>query len=236
MATVCNFPTGTGTVEECSSECQAALRLGALEVDIVFPWQRFLTAAESEPEPEACDNDGGDNGGDHRTVAEVASFLARLVGQCHAGGAVVKVILETAAMPDDDDHHDDHHTAPRGVYQASRLALEAGADFLKTSTGLHSRGGATQQAVATLLRAIRDHAAAAAAATTATTATRKSSAVVGVKVCSLGRGDESGEGAFIHSCRMILNKLHRYPVASRRKRKPCNTISSSWTPSCTVTR
>jgi deoxyribose-phosphate aldolase len=62
--------------------------------------------------------------GDH---ARVADELAALRRAC--GGATLKVILETCELPD-----------PVAIRMASRLAIEAGADFLKTSTGKGSAG------------------------------------------------------------------------------------------------
>jgi deoxyribose-phosphate aldolase len=53
---------------------------------------------------------------------------------------VLKVILETAAL----DQHQ--------IEQAAGAALSAGADYLKTSTGFHPAGGASVEAVATLVR------------------------------------------------------------------------------------
>jgi purine-nucleoside phosphorylase len=50
----------------------------------------------------------------------------------------LKVILETAALE------------PWQLETVARLALDAGADFLKTSTGFHPAGGATVEAVAAL--------------------------------------------------------------------------------------
>lgn len=50
----------------------------------------------------------------------------------------LKVILETAALD------------PAAREQVARTALDAGADFLKTSTGFHPAGGATVEAVAAL--------------------------------------------------------------------------------------
>lgn len=46
--------------------------------------------------------------------------------------------METAAL------------SPEQVEAAARAALDAGADFLKTSTGVHPAGGATVDAVALL--------------------------------------------------------------------------------------
>lgn len=50
-------------------------------------------------------------------------------------GTPVKVILETAAL------------APEEIRLACRLCVEAGAAFVKTSTGFHPAGGATVEAV-----------------------------------------------------------------------------------------
>lgn len=61
------------------------------------------------------------------------------------GGAKLKVILESSVFTNYDD-----------LYSASILALQAGADFLKTSTGKHETGGASLEAVATMLQAIKD--------------------------------------------------------------------------------
>jgi purine-nucleoside phosphorylase len=54
---------------------------------------------------------------------------------------VLKVILETAALQ------------PWQLETVARIALDAGADYLKTSTGFHPAGGATVEAVAALAAA-----------------------------------------------------------------------------------
>ncbi len=56
----------------------------------------------------------------------------------------VKVILETATLE------------PLQVVKASALAMEAGAHFVKTSTGFHSSGGATAEAVALMRLTVGD--------------------------------------------------------------------------------
>ena len=60
------------------------------------------------------------------------------------GDAVLKVILETGALAD-----------PELIYRASMLAMEAGADFIKTSTG-KTPISATPAAAVVMCRAIRD--------------------------------------------------------------------------------
>lgn len=56
------------------------------------------------------------------------------VVQAAAGKALVKVIIETCLLSDEE------------IVRASKLSVEAGADFVKTSTGF-STGGATVEAV-----------------------------------------------------------------------------------------
>jgi deoxyribose-phosphate aldolase len=62
-------------------------------------------------------------------AAQVAADIEAVV--IAAQGAPVKVILETAALTNDEKR------------LACRLAVEAGAAFVKTSTGFHPAGGAT---------------------------------------------------------------------------------------------
>lgn len=63
----------------------------------------------------------------------VAQDMAAVV-QAASGKALVKVILETCLLTDDEIRH------------ACQVAVQAGADFVKTSTGF-SKGGATVEAV-----------------------------------------------------------------------------------------
>jgi deoxyribose-phosphate aldolase len=70
----------------------------------------------------------------------VADDIAAVARAAHDAGAIVKVILETCLLTDEEKR------------RASRLAIDAGADFLKTSTGF-STHGATPADV-TLLREI----------------------------------------------------------------------------------
>ncbi|MGH6961813.1 MAG: deoxyribose-phosphate aldolase [Dongiaceae bacterium] len=71
----------------------------------------------------------------------VARDIATVVATAQAGGAIVKVIIEAALLADEEK------------VIASKLAQEAGADFVKTSTGFAS-GGATVQDVALIRRAV----------------------------------------------------------------------------------
>lgn len=75
--------------------------------------------------------------GDEKTVADLLGAVRRACADQR-----LKVILETGVLADD-----------TLILRASRLALDAGADFLKTSTG-KTPIGATPQAVRSMLQAI----------------------------------------------------------------------------------
>lgn len=77
----------------------------------------------------------------YRDLAAAPALLAAVRRACE--GRTLKVILETGELPD-----------ATAITRACRIALEAGADFLKTSTG-KTRVSATPAAVALLLQAVR---------------------------------------------------------------------------------
>ncbi|MEQ6888848.1 deoxyribose-phosphate aldolase [Halomonas sp. CS7] len=77
--------------------------------------------------------------GDEETGRDLVAFCKQA-----AGDAVLKVILETGELKD-----------PALIRRASELALEGGADFLKTSTGKVDVN-ATLEAAEVMLTAIRD--------------------------------------------------------------------------------
>ena len=59
---------------------------------------------------------------------------------------VLKVIIESAVLTDEE------------VVGVCRAAVEAGADFVKTSTGFHPAGGATEHAVRLMAETVGDRA------------------------------------------------------------------------------
>ncbi len=121
IATVIDFPEGNGSPEGVLVETERALSAGAEEIDLVFPYRRFLADAP----PPASKN--------VRAVREIENYDIRL-----------KVILETGAYPD-------HESLAR----AAAIAIQGGADFLKTSTGKIATG-ATLEAAAIILMAIAE--------------------------------------------------------------------------------
>jgi deoxyribose-phosphate aldolase len=83
---------------------------------------------------------GAIRAGDWGYVERDISTVVQAVGSA----AVVKVILESALW------------SPDQLVQACRVAEDAGAGYLKTSTGFHAAGGATASAVALMRQAVGD--------------------------------------------------------------------------------
>jgi deoxyribose-phosphate aldolase len=119
VCTVVGFPLGANSTETKVFETNLALGDGAREIDMV------ISIGELKGQNEAA------VGADIRAVVQAA----------HAGGAIVKVILETALLRDSEK------------IAASRIANTAGADFVKTSTGF-GPGGATAEDVALLRQTV----------------------------------------------------------------------------------
>jgi deoxyribose-phosphate aldolase len=84
---------------------------------------------------------GGLKGGEPGRVRDDVAAVAEA---CRAGGAKLKAILETGALGDDEKR------------LACRLAVDGGADFVKTSTGF-GPGGATVADVALMREAVGPH-------------------------------------------------------------------------------
>jgi deoxyribose-phosphate aldolase len=117
--TVVGFPLGANATETKVQETEIATRAGAQEIDMV-------------------QNVGALRGGDHEAVKLDIQAVAQAA---HRGGAILKVILETALL-------DDNQKAI-----ACTLAKMAGADFVKTSTGF-GPGGATAHDIALMRAAV----------------------------------------------------------------------------------
>jgi deoxyribose-phosphate aldolase len=77
---------------------------------------------------------------------ETAHAMVAAVREVCAGDRLLKVILETGTLEN-----------PDAIAGASRLAIQAGVDFIKTSTG-KSPVSATPEAADIMLQAIREHA------------------------------------------------------------------------------
>jgi deoxyribose-phosphate aldolase len=75
---------------------------------------------------------------------DIAREMVRSVARCLTPGAQLKVIIESGELPDAET-----------IARASRLAIEEGADFIKTSTG-KTQISATPEAARIMLGAIRN--------------------------------------------------------------------------------
>ena len=102
------FPTSQSWLEVKLKEIELAVRGGADEIDIVLALNSFL-AGDYETA-------GAEIKASRECVDRVGAELGRKV--------VLKVILETGLLP-----------TPELIADASFLAMENGADFIKTSTG-----------------------------------------------------------------------------------------------------
>ena len=78
--------------------------------------------------------------GNYKKVGEEIEAIKKACGNAH-----LKVILESGSLP-----------GPEAVYKASMISMEAGADFIKTSTG-KTDPPATPEAVFVMCHAIKDY-------------------------------------------------------------------------------
>lgn len=119
VCTVVGFPLGATTTAVKAYETEEAIRHGAQEIDMVINIGMLKSGDRDEVER------------DIRAVVDVA----------RRGGALTKVILETALLSDAEKE------------EACRCSVRAGAAFVKTSTGF-SKSGATASDVALMRRTV----------------------------------------------------------------------------------
>ena len=110
ICTVTGFPLGYSVPVFKALETERAVSDGATEVDTVLNVAAFKSGED----------------------AVVLEELAAIAEICHDGGALLKVIIETALL------------TPEEIDRACKLGAAAGADFLKTSTGFASRGASVE--------------------------------------------------------------------------------------------
>jgi phosphopentomutase len=119
VCTVIGFPLGATTTSDKIEETRRAITGGAAEIDMVIN-----IGALKEKEN-----------------AFVERQIASIVHEAHQGGALCKVIIETALLTDEEKE------------RVCRYAMRAGADFVKTSTGF-SQWGATVDDIALMRRVV----------------------------------------------------------------------------------
>lgn len=120
VCTVIGFPFGTHLPEIKAMETRRAIRDGAREIDMVIN----IAALKN------------------RDLDLLFRDIRGVVEACDDGGAICKVIFETALLTDEEK------------VIASQIAKKARADFVKTSTG-YSSGGATAHDVALMAEVVR---------------------------------------------------------------------------------
>ncbi|MBR1405424.1 MAG: deoxyribose-phosphate aldolase [Bacteroidales bacterium] len=102
------FPTSQSFLEVKMHECEMAVAAGADEIDIVLALNAFLAD-------------------DFRTAGEEIHAMRQCIDKAAAAQGrkvILKVILETGLL-----------VTPERIANASFIAMEEGADFIKTSTG-----------------------------------------------------------------------------------------------------
>ena len=119
VCTVAGFPLGAASTAAKVAETVEAVRQGAREVDMVINVGALLS-------------------GERQIVEE---DIASVVRASHDGGAIVKVIIETALLDD------------AAKVLACQLSIAAGAEFVKTSTGF-AKSGATGADIALMRRTV----------------------------------------------------------------------------------
>lgn len=102
------FPTSQSFIEIKTRECELAVEAGADEIDIVLALNMFMAGDYEGAAAEIC------------ACREAIDRAGERVGR----KIVLKVIIESGLL-----------STPERIADASFLAMEAGADFIKTSTG-----------------------------------------------------------------------------------------------------
>jgi deoxyribose-phosphate aldolase len=119
VCSVAGFPLGASNTASKVVEAGEAVDNGAREVDMVM--NIGLLVSED--------------------LKGVLRDIEAVVEECHRGGAIVKVILETSLLTDPQKE------------AACQIVKDSGAEFVKTSTGFHV-GGATVHDVELLRRVV----------------------------------------------------------------------------------
>ena len=120
IATVANFPLGNDNLQDVLLSIRDAIKQGADEIDVVFPYDHYLE-------------------GERGLAREFVKECKKVCGQ----SVSLKVILETGLIH-----------KPTLIADAAKLAIEGGADYIKTSTG-KAETGATLEAAAAILLTIK---------------------------------------------------------------------------------
>lgn len=122
IATVINFPHGGDDAKLAKKQSKKAIKSGADEIDVVFPYRALLA-------------------GNEKVGAKLVKKCKKV---CKKHDAKLKVIIESGELQ-----------TPELIKRASEIAIENGADFIKTSTGKVAVN-ATLEAAQIMLTVIKD--------------------------------------------------------------------------------
>ena len=146
-AAVCVYPTLVGVARDAlagtgvrAASVATAFPSGQASLEVKLRDAEDAVAAGADEIDMVISREAFLAGDDHRVMEEIV----RVKEAC--GDAHLKVIIETAELGSYDH-----------VRHASMISMEAGADFIKTSTG-KAASGATPGVVLVMLEAIRDYA------------------------------------------------------------------------------
>ena len=138
VCTVISFPQGTDTTEQKLAETKKAINDGADEIDMVLNYPLLKKALANEDDYDDL-------------IAEVENDVETLVDECHHNTnkdedpIILKVIVESGLLSLEETE------------EATHICLDAGADFIKTSTGFASNNiGAELDKVKLMRRIIRE--------------------------------------------------------------------------------
>lgn len=114
VATVVGFPLGANTSETKAFETRNAIKNGSQEIDMVINMGAFKSGAYD------------------LVQADIKAVVDATKTAGVSSDIIVKVILETCYLSDDE------------IVQACKIAKDAGADFVKTSTGFGTAGATVE--------------------------------------------------------------------------------------------
>ena len=162
VAGVANFPHGSSDVAAAVADARAIVAAGGDEVDLVLPWRALLGGYSTGDAAAGVDGavtgaaTGAVTGAVAAAAAGAVGAVAAVTGAALAAalvaavrvacaGRTLKLIIESGDLAD-----------PALIRQACQIGLDAGVDFLKTSTG-KTATGATPAAARVMLAAIAGH-------------------------------------------------------------------------------
>lgn len=141
VATVVNFPESTYPLDQTLALTQQAITDGVAEVDLVFPYKDFLYQIAVHGRWDISNTYLTNN----QAITQPSLVYIQTIAQaCHQADVKLKVIIESGKL-----------VTPYLIKLAAQTSIQAGADFIKTSTG-KTPVNATLKAAQIMLEAIKE--------------------------------------------------------------------------------